>query len=415
MSRIKLLFMGHIKNLPKLQLVFLAITGIFLFILPIPHTVALRLLTLLLAAMLSFYLVRKQDIPSPPLKVPLALWTGLALFSLIFAINPIYSLGEIKSEIFYGVLAYVIFFSLARGEMEYKWWTSILLSSLVVISLTEIMLWYKGEGTVLPKYIYNGVGPHLTLLITLFPFVALMLFKTNIRKFPDNLIWLILPLVLVSAYVTYNRVFWVALIISAATLFILLWLKEKNRRQRIKMLFFLAFLSVVGVSLFYQALVNRIAKDSDGRTGTIVDKTLYQDQRPRLWDFSLKQIIHSPWVGIGFGVRSFDYAYPEWERSDPTLFHAHNIFLDAGIQMGIPGILVLMLVFFSILREYWRFYESVDSRLQWLGACGLAMVIGVLMKNMTDHFFSRDLSLLFWSLVGMMLGYGKRLQDRIKT
>jgi O-antigen ligase len=83
--------------------------------------------------------------------------------------------------------------------------------------------------------------------------------------------------------------------------------------------------------------------------------------------------------------------------------------------MGIPGILVLMLLFFSILREYWRFYKSVDVRLQWLGACGLAMVIGVLMKNMTDHFFSRDLSLLFWSLVGMTLGYGKRLQDRIKT
>jgi O-antigen ligase len=407
--------MEYIKNLPKSQLAFLAITGIFLFILPIPHTIALRLFTLFLAAMLSFYLVRKQSTPSLPLKAPLALWIGFALFSLIFAINPIYSLGEIKSEILYGVLAYVIFFSQAHGEMEYKWWMSVLLGSLVVISLTEIMLWYKGEGAILPKYIYNGVGPHLTLLITLFPFIALMLFKTNIRKFPDNLIWLILPLVLVSAYLTHNRMFWIAATISAAILFILLGLKEKNRRQKIKMLLFLTFIAVVSASLFYQALANRVTKDSDGGTGAIVDKTLDQDPRPRLWDFSLKQIVHSPWVGIGFGVRSFDYAYPEWEKSSRTLFHAHNIFINAGIQMGIPGILVLMLLFFSILREYWRFYKSVDVRLQWLGACGLAMVIGVLMKNMTDHFFSRDLSLLFWSLVGMTLGYGERLQDRIKT
>ena len=407
--------MENIKNLPKLQLAFLAVTGIFLFILPIPHTMALRLLTLFLAAMLSFYLVRKQGVPRLPLKVPFILWIGLALFSLMFAINPVYSLSEIKSEILYGVLAYVVFFSQARSEMEYKWWTSVLLASLVAISLTEIILWYKGDGAILPKYIYSGVGPHLTLLITLFPFIALMLFKTSIRKFPDNLIWLTLPLVLVSAYVTYNRMFWIAVIISAAILFILLGLKEKNRRQRIKMLFFLAFLAIVSAGLFYQALANRVARDSDGRTGAIVDKTLGQDPRPRLWDFSLKQIVHSPWVGIGFGVRSFDYAYPEWEKSNRTLFHAHNIFINAGIQMGIPGILVLMLLFFSILREYWRFYKSVDVRLQWLGACGLAMVIGVLMKNMTDHFFSRDLSLLFWSLVGMMLGYGKRLQDRIKT
>src|SRR4051812_24378353 len=99
--------MGYIKNLPKSQLAFLAITGIFLFILPMPHTMALRLLTLFLAAMLSFYLVRKQGIPRLPLKVPFVLWMALALFSLLFAINPAYSLSEIKTEILYGALAYV--------------------------------------------------------------------------------------------------------------------------------------------------------------------------------------------------------------------------------------------------------------------------------------------------------------------
>src|SRR5712691_9230818 len=108
--------MEYIKNLPKLQFAFLAITGLFLFILTIPHTIVLRLFTLFLAAMLSFYFVFKRCWPSMSLKVPLALWIGFALFSLIFAINPIYSLGEIKSEILYGVLAYVIFFSQAHGE-----------------------------------------------------------------------------------------------------------------------------------------------------------------------------------------------------------------------------------------------------------------------------------------------------------
>ncbi len=407
--------MQFIKNLSASRLSLLAVTGIFLFFLPIPHTVALRLFTLAVAAILSLQLIRKHSMPSLPLKLPFALWIAAALASLVFAVNPGYSLGEIKSEILYGLLVYFVFFSQARNEMEWKWWISIMITSLIVMALTATVLWYEGNGVISPKYIYNGVGPFLTLLITLLPFIVLLLLNAGIKSFPVNLLWPILALLLALAYLTHNRMFWVAAVVSTGALLVLLSLKERDRRRKKQLFLSIVFLLILGAGLFYQALVNRIAQDQDASSSTIASRTLKQDPRPMLWAFAIEQIRHHPWTGIGFGARSFEQAYPEWKQRDATLFHAHNIFLSAGIQMGIPGIFVLMFLFFSIIKEYWRFYRSADATLQWLGACGLAMVIGVLLKNMTDYFFSRDLALLFWALVGMTFGYGKRLQRGMQS
>jgi len=44
----------------------------------------------------------------------------------------------------------------------------------------------------------------------------------------------------------------------------------------------------------------------------------------------------------------------------------------------------------------------------------MAMMAGVVVKNMTDIFFYRDNSLLFWSLVGLTLGYAKYREQRAK-
>jgi O-antigen ligase len=77
--------------------------------------------------------------------------------------------------------------------------------------------------------------------------------------------------------------------------------------------------------------------------------------------------------------------------------------------MGIPGIIVMVFIFAAVIHQYWRLYQSNHRVAQWLAACGIAMVFGVLTRNMTDDFFHRDLALLFWSLVGASLGYGSRL------
>src|SRR4051794_3539936 len=78
----------------------------FLFALPIPHTVTIRLAALATLIVLCVVLLRRAGAPSLPLKVPFATWAAIAMLSLLYAVDAAYSLGEIKNEIAYAFATY---------------------------------------------------------------------------------------------------------------------------------------------------------------------------------------------------------------------------------------------------------------------------------------------------------------------
>ena len=92
--------------------------AVFLFILPFPGTVALRLLALAGGLLASAWSWHKEGLPQIPAKAALLLWLGCALLSLITAVDPAYSLGEIKNEIGYAMVAYLGFLTLTRTRAD---------------------------------------------------------------------------------------------------------------------------------------------------------------------------------------------------------------------------------------------------------------------------------------------------------
>ncbi len=94
------------------------------------------------------------------------------------------------------------------------------------------------------------------------------------------------------------------------------------------------------------------------------------------------------------------------------LWHAHNVFLNYGLEMGLPGTLALAWVFLSLLREYWFFCSSPDGKLKLLGIAGIMMVVGVVLRNQVSDEFVRDAAILFWAVNGALLGLGCRRSRR---
>jgi len=92
------------------------------------------------------------------------------------------------------------------------------------------------------------------------------------------------------------------------------------------------------------------------------------------------------------------------------LSHAHNVFLNYGLGMGLPGMLALAWVFLGLLREYWRFCSAPNEKLKLVGIAGIVLVVGVVLRNQVNDMFIRDQSMLFWALSGMLLGLGGRLR-----
>lgn len=389
-----------------LETTLLVIGAVFLFVLPIPHTATVRLACLFAATILSLVLVRRHGMPTLPLKAPFAVWAFAASLSLVYAVKPEYSLGEIKTELLYSFLAFFVFFTQTRGNREWNVWLGAIVVSLLVLSATNVWLWYKTADAMSPRYFYNGVGAYTTYVITVLPFVIFFLFKMPVRGLGRLLLRSSPLLLLAPAYLTMNRTVWIVVAVLMLTLVPLLVVGGKSRTSKLIATGALATFFAASLFFFYSSLERRSVQ---GQPEAVIDATLANDPRPALWSFVVAEIANRPLHGVGFGQHSFAYAYPQWPQKNGVLSHTHNVFLDAGIQMGVPGIAAMIFIFAAILFEYWRLYRSDHRLAQWLGACGIAMVVAVVTRNITDDFFRRDLALLFWSMVGASLGYGHRL------
>ena len=100
-------------------------------------------------------------------------------------------------------------------------------------------------------------------------------------------------------------------------------------------------------------------------------------------------------------------AFPEmWGRPD-WFWHAHNVVLNYGFQLGVAGILAVLGVFGGLFALWLRLVRVGDAALRAVGIAGALLVLGVFARNMTNDFFQRDQALLFWALTGALAGYAQ--------
>lgn len=365
--------------------------SLFLLVVPMPHTVSLRLIALAYLVVASVILVRRDGMPPLPLKWPLLFWAGLAVISVSWAVQPAYSLGEINNEIVYTMLAFFVFYGQTRAGAQWKMWNACLFLVAVVTSITALGLWYRGDAINATRYVYSGVGSYTTFAVTVFPLLLLALINSRAKWYARSLLWLIVPLVIAGAFATGNRAFWPAFGASMLVFFGLLTWRANTTHRRIQLLIAMLVLCAVSLVAFDYVVHRKLP--------------LVADVRFDLWSFVWDRFLEHPWTGQGFGLRSFGYAYPEVLGINSIYWHPHNLILLYATQMGVLGVAALVVLFAAIVRELWGLYVDPDKKIMRLGAAGLAMVTAVLLKNMTDVFFYRENSLLFWSLLGMILGY----------
>ena len=110
-------------------------------------------------------------------------------------------------------------------------------------------------------------------------------------------------------------------------------------------------------------------------------------------------IADRPWFGVG--LDGFRFVYPRYIRveawTEPLLYHPHNMWLDAAVRMGLPGLAVFVALVVLCLR-----WSSRSDGLQGAVAVGcLASLLAALAHGMVDSgYFLADLA---WSL-GLVAG-----------
>lgn len=372
---------------------------LLLAILPFIGTVALRLLCLTIAFVYAMYVWRRAPLPALPAKPALVVWALVALVSLGYAVDPVYSLGEIKNEMGYTMMAFFSFFIVTGDDRRLKGMLLAVSAGALVLCVWALAARFQ-LGLWNDSGRYGGTGAFATYLVAMVPVVALLGFYFDDARL-RRLALVLLVLLMVTGFYCQQRIIWPVLFAQAA---VALLLYRKDLGLSVARVVGVLALLVVAASL--TLAVTQATRFKDGSASS---DAMNNDSRLMFWPEVAAKIASQPLSGAGFGRRAMHNAYRDLiPRDNSLLWHAHNVVLNYGLAMGVPGMLALLLVFAALLREYGRFWCAGDRHLRMLGACGIVLVIGVFFRNMVNDFFLRDAALLFWALNGTLLGIGSR-------
>ena len=374
--------------------------AIYLLVLPIPHTTALRNIAFGISVLLLLATWRSWPVPSIPLKAPFVAWFALAVVSLIGAVNLRYSIGEIRSEIVYSVLTFLIFFRATRSARELNLWFLTLAASALLVGTLASAHFLRGLH---PYHVgsYGGALHYAAYLNTVFPMLAAI--AIFLGKWQRAGLVLLMAFLILTAYGSTSRAVWIGFV-AELILFGGLYLRHMGVSPRMRKVALIAGMG--GVVLLSAALVY-VTKEKWNFSGgpiEIVTQAIKADRRPQLWVDSLDYIKERPVTGAGFGRMVLGEELVR-QQQDPNHSHAHNIFLNYALQLGLLGPIVLVLLFYSVVSELRKMMRSSNRDLRILGIAGISIVGGIFVQCMIEDVFVQHMAMQFWALMGISFGY----------
>lgn len=380
--------------------------AVYLWILPVDRSIALRHLAFFPLILLTLWSAWRHRLRLHlPLATPWLVYGSIALFSVTYAADPLQSLGEAKAEIGYGILALMLTATWVRNivSLERLMILVVVGDALLVGSalfkvivldpfwnypISEINdLLYNGPG----KRLYNGVGNFSTYLITVMPLIAVYAFsRPKEQRVWRGALLSLVALNILALFLTGNRMglFVLLAIIVLPMGFLLLKAGDCGINIR-KILPVTLITLIVAGSLTFVTMQERPASS---------------DIRREIWNWAIADIRAAPLTGSGFGRTTLCLKDPKFCQKF-RLEHGHNMVLNKGIQMGLPGIAAFLFLLGMTLHALWPGHISGSNKRLWSYALGATiMSIGVFFKNMTDDFFVQHNALLYWALVGAVLG-----------
>jgi O-antigen ligase len=330
-------------------------------------------------------------------------WAAWAIASIAWSRDRAYTTGELKPEILYAALALVFYFLASRADRWRLWWIALAAGTAIAIVASHALGMLPFA---ISRHAIEGGPGHLsTHLVLAAPLLFALVWPRpwGWEQGPVSLV-AALAFVVAVGWFTENRMLWPAF---AAQLLagIAAWRvgAHGNAGPSPSLRRVTLAAGIILVAAFASSVIER--SDKAESLASSAAPRVEGDLRPRIWARAAERFRDAPWLGHGFGreilAPSFVPITPR-NTDHPEIRHAHNVFLDVALQLGIAGLAIFVALLLALAREYRHFLA--DPRVAPLGIMGLAVLAGFLVKNLTDDFFYRHNSLLFWAINGMLLG-----------
>lgn len=128
--------------------------------------------------------------------------------------------------------------------------------------------------------------------------------------------------------------------------------------------------------------------------------------RVEIWSRALYAIQDFPFTGTGLGTfrQVVHLLYPLFSMSpDSDFAHAHNMFLQVALDIGLPGLIAYLALLWVAARVAWQAARHGPARLQALSIGLLSALIGLHIYGMTDALaLGSKPSVAFWMILGLL-------------
>jgi putative inorganic carbon (HCO3(-)) transporter len=392
-------------------------------------------LVLLCANWLYYWRASGEALPSTPLNAALLLWNTALLVGMVVTADPDLTLPKATGLIL-GFATWRYFAVIIRGRKQL--WLAVgifVLTGLGMSALGMVSADWRHEIEFVrrllpflpPQLLTLPGAPDLGVHTNELAAVTLFLFPLGVASV---LGWKLLPrgrkalavsgaLALASGLLllwTQSRSGWMGAL-AAVMLLWLLWtilLPDGSRWRRPSLLALAAFTLVVlvaGIRLWPRLWA---ADNPEISAETAIGTFSTMAFRYEVWEWAIVALGDFPFTGTGLGTfrRVASRLYPIAYSTD--IAHAHNIFLQVGLDTGLPGLIGYLALLAVSGVMVWKMAQRQDLfRPLALGL--LATVVALHVYGLTDALApGAKPAVLFWMVLGLLSGMWRLRMARAK-
>lgn len=246
----------------------------------------------------------------------------------------------------------------------------------------------KNLPHLLGEQIHPNVMAGTLVLLVLFVPSWLLFGGRQIRWWGWILLCLVAGFSLVVLLLTKSRGAWLALVVGLAVLVVLRWPRWW-------------VMTMLGLGLTGMILLAFY-------TGWAFE-LLNGNGRQEIWTRAVWMIADFPFTGIGMGTFSQVAAalYPFSSLSASDTPHAHNLFLQIAVDLGLPGLVLWLIMVGILMRCAWQVYRARQRQAAWLAALGAGLIaaqVAMLTHGLVDAVtWGTRPALVVWGLWGLTL------------
>lgn len=226
-------------------------------------------------------------------------------------------------------------------------------------------------------------------LVTVIPFVLICSFLKSFRK-PLRISLLCLSVLLfICLLLTVSRGAWFAFV--STMLFMSIWVRPLG------IIFLLLGLFImVTQQFYYPVLKERLSNFFIFGDSSSMDRKM-------IWQAGWKMFMSKPWIGLGIGTFMFNFKKFVVDSYPFGIPYAHNCYLQMAAEIGIIGLSAFFLILIIFFYGGIKIIITKQRTFSWyILLAAIAAIVGYCVQMTVDtNFYSLDLGLLFWMILGV--------------